>query len=329
MQFLNPAALSLLLLIPIVVVFLHRQERVYLGRLRLVQSSLTDSENLGQHRRRLVVWGICIVLVIVALARPAWRIEIEPVETQGVSVMFVLDVSRSMDAQDVQPSRLERAKLSLEDLFKLLSGNEMGLILFAGNAVVQFPLTTDTLSAADFVRHVSTASLSEQGTNLTDAIRLAMLALKSASKGKHLIVLLTDGEGHEGNPTESAAAASQSDITIFPVGYGESAGTLIPIHNADGSIVDKTDSSGNRVVSALDEATLKAVAEATGGQYVHASADGSEVRSLMELIKQFVPETLNRGVQTKPVEHFDLFLVLAVVLLAIEILLPLARPDTA
>lgn len=329
MQFLNPIALWLLILVPIAVVFFRRREMVYLKRLRLVQSRVTESELIRRNRRRLTIWGICTVLVIIALGRPAWGLEIEPVETQGVSVMFVLDVSRSMDAQDVQPSRLERAKLSLEDLLKLLSGNEMGLILFAGNAVLQFPLTTDTVSAADFVRQVSTSSLTEQGTNITDAIQLAMLALKSASKGKHLIVLLTDGEGHEGKPIDAAIAGSQSDITIFSVGYGDAAGTLIPIHNADGSIIDKTDSSGNRVVSALDEATLKSVAEATGGQYIHASADGDEVSRLMELVKQFVPETLNRGVQTKPIEHFDFFLTLAVILLAIEILLPIARPQTA
>ncbi len=329
MQFLNPAALWLSLLFPIAIVLFRRQETTYLKRLRLVQSGLTENEGINNQRRRLVVWGICIVLVIVSIARPAWGIEIEPVETQGVSVMFLLDVSRSMDAQDVQPSRLERAKLSLEDLFKTLSGNEMGLILFAGNAVVQFPLTTDTLSAADFVRHVNTASMMEQGTNIRDAIRLAMLGLKSASKGKHLIVLLTDGEGHEGDPVEAAATAAQTNITIFSIGYGNASGTLIPIHNADGSIVDKTDSSGNRVVSALDEATLKSVAETTGGQYIPAGADGSEVRKLMERIKQFVPETLNKGVQTKPLEHFDLFLGLAVVLLTFEILLPLVRPQAA
>ncbi len=328
-SFLNPSAFLLLILVPVAIVFLCWRETIYHNRIRLIQSNLSENGSLQRRRWRLVLWGICSILVIIALGRPAWGTEIETVETQGVSIMFVLDVSRSMDAQDVQPSRIERAKLSLQEMFKQLSGNEMGLILFAGNAVVQFPLTTDTLSAADFVRDVSTNSITQQGTNITDAIRLAMLSLNSASKGKHLIVLLTDGEGHEGNVGSVVAEAAQAEITIFTVGYGDTSGALIPIHNPDGSIIDKTDSAGNRVVSALDETNLKAIANATGGQYQHAGADGSEVNTLMRSINQYVPETLNRGVQSKLVEHFDIFIALAVVLLTIDILLPTARRQAA
>ncbi len=276
-----------------------------------------------------MMWGTCAILVIIALARPAWGTEIEAVETQGVSIMFVLDVSRSMDAQDIQPSRIERAKLSLGEMFKGLSGNEMGLILFAGSAIVQFPLTTDTLSAADFGKDVSMSSIAQQGTNIADAIRLAILSLNSASKGKHLIVLLTDGEGHEGDVNSVAAEASGKGITIFTIGYGDTAGTFIPVRNPDGSIIDKTDSSGNRVVSALDETTLKTIADASGGQYQHASPDGGEVNSLMSAINQYVPETLNRGILSKPLEHFDLFIALAVIFLTVDIVLPLGRQQAA
>jgi Ca-activated chloride channel homolog len=327
--FLNPSALLLILLAPLVYIFLRWREKNYLKRMSLLQSDLTGTESLKWRRGRLILWGICALLVIVALARPAWGTEIEAVATQGVSIMFVLDVSRSMDAQDVQPSRIERAKLSLAEMFKQLSGNEMGLILFAGSAIVQFPLTTDTLSAANFVRDINTSSIVQQGTNITDAIRLATLSLNSASKGKHLIVLLTDGEGHEGDVTAAVAEAAQADITIFTIGYGDTTGALIPIHNPDGSIIDKTDSTGKSVISILDEATLKAIAETSGGQYQHASADGSEVNKLMQAINQYVPETLNRGVQTRPIEHFDLFIALSVVLLTGEIVFPLGRRQVA
>lgn len=329
MAFLNPLALLLLLLMPGGVIFLRWREAVYLKRLQMLRPNLAENQSLQWRRGRLGLWGMCCILIIIALARPVWGTEIEPVETQGVSIVFVLDISKSMDAEDIQPSRLERAKLSLQELLTQLSGNEMGLILFAGHAVVQFPLTTDTLSTADFVRNVSTGTISEQGTNIPDAIRMAILLLKSASKGKHLIVLLTDGEGHEGNITPVVAEAAQEDITIFTIGYGDTAGALIPIRNSDGSIVDKTDSAGNRVVSALDETTLKAIANASGGAYQHATTDRSEVISLMRSINQYVPETLNRGVQSKPVERFDIFLALAIVLLTIEIVLPIARQQAA
>ncbi|MBI1276949.1 MAG: VWA domain-containing protein [Anaerolineaceae bacterium] len=325
MIFFNPSVLFLFLVVPVVVIFLRWREAIYLKRIQLLEPKVTQTELLKWNRRRLILWGTCGILVIVALARPAWGTEIEPVETQGVSIMFVLDVSRSMDAQDVQPSRIERAKLSLQEMFKQLSGNEMGLILFAGSAIVQFPLTTDTLSAADFVKDVSTSSITQQGTNLTNAIRLAMLSLNSASKGKHLIVLLSDGEGHEGDVNLIVKEAAQSDISILTIGYGDTGGSLIPIHNPDGSIIDKTDAAGNRVVSALDETTLKAISDGSEGQYQHAGADGSEVTTLMRSISQYVPETLNRGIQTKPIEHFDIFLALAVALLTLDILLPVRQ----
>lgn len=327
--FLNPPALLLLVLVPVAFLFLRWRETIYLKRLRLIQANLSGPESLKWRRWRLILWGLGAMLVIVALARPAWGTEIEAVKTQGVSIMFLLDVSRSMDAQDVQPSRLERAKLSLQEMFKGLSGNEMGLILFAGNAVVQFPLTTDTLSAADFVKSVTTNSLTQQGTNVTDAIRLAMLSLNSASKGKHLIVLLTDGEGHEGDVNSVVGRAAQAGITIFTIGYGDTVGALIPVRNSDGSIIDKTDAAGNKVMSALDEATLKTIANASGGQYQHVGTDGSEVNGLMRAISQYVPETLNRGVQTRPIEHFDLFIALAVILLTLEIVFPINRRQAA
>jgi len=327
--FLSPLTLLLLLLAPAALLFLRWRETIYLQRLRLIRSNLNEIESLKWWRWRLILWGVCAILVIVALARPSWGSEIEAVETQGVSIMFLLDVSRSMDAQDVQPSRLDRAKLSLQEMFKGLSDNEMGLILFAGNAEVRFPLTTDMLSAADFVKSITTDSLNQQGTNITNALRLAMLSLNSASKGKHFIVLMTDGEGHEGDVNTVVSQAAQSGITIFTIGYGDTAGALIPIHNPDGSIIDKTDAAGNRVMSALDETTLKAIADGSGGQYQHAGIDGSEVNGLMRAISQYVPETLNRGVQTRRIEHFDLFIFLAVILLTVEIVFPFNQRQAA
>jgi Ca-activated chloride channel family protein len=268
------------------------------------------------------VWLLVCGLLIVALARPVWGTELAPVETQGVSIMFVLDVSKSMDAEDMPPSRLERAKLSLEDLFKQLSGNELGLVLFAGSPIVQFPLTTDTLSASVLVKHITTDSISAQGTNVADAIRLSIQSLASASKGKHLIVLLTDGEGHEGDIDAAVNEASKAGITIYTIGYGDTTGALIPVHNPDGSISDKRDVAGNQVLSTLDEKTLKRIADSTGGTYQHALPDGAEVQALVRSINQYMPNMLNRGVQVTGIERFDIFVALAVILLTIELVLP-------
>ncbi len=319
-SFLNPAILLFLLLIPVAGVFLRWRQGYYLQRLRLMGIEFVAKNSWNWTRQ--AVWLLICTLLIFSLARPVWGTELEPVETQGVSVMFVLDVSNSMDAEDVPPSRLERAKLSLGDLFKQLSGNELGLVLFAGSPMVQFPLTIDTLSASALVKQVTTNSISAQGTNIADAIRLAMKSLASASKGKHLIVLLTDGEGHEGDVDSAVAEAAQVGITIYTIGYGDPAGALIPVRNSDGSVSDKRDGTGNSVYSALDEKTLKAIADSTGGTYEHALPNGNEVQNLIRSINQYTPNTLNRGVQVTGIERFDIFIALAVILLTIEMIMP-------
>jgi Ca-activated chloride channel family protein len=322
-SFLNPAILLLLLLLPVAGLFLRWRQAYYLQRLQLVGMD-TRVKN-GWKWSRQAIWLLICSLLIFALSRPVWGTELQPVETQGVSIMFVLDVSKSMDAQDISPSRLERAKLSLEDLFKRLSGNEMGLVLFAGNAIVQFPLTSDTLSASSLVKQVTTNSISAQGTNIADAIHLSVQSLTSASKGQRLIVLLTDGEGHEGDVDAVVDEASQAGITIYTIGYGDTTGALIPLHNPDGSITDKRDETGKQVLSSLDEKTLKQIADSTGGVYEHALPNGAEVPNLMQSINQYAPNTLNRGIQATGIEHFDIFIALAVILLTLDVILPELR----
>jgi Ca-activated chloride channel family protein len=195
-------------------------------------------------------------------------------------------------------------------------------VLFAGSPIVQFPLTTDTLSASSLVKQVTTNSISAQGTNIADAIRLSIQSLAAASKGKRLIVLLTDGEGQEGDVDAAVNEAAQAGITIYTGGYGDTAGALIPVRNPDGSITDKRDETGNQVHSALDEKMLKAIADSTGGVYQHALPNGEEVPNLMQSINQYMPNTLNRGVQVTGIERFDIFIALAVILLTLQIVLP-------
>nr|MBA3870010.1 VWA domain-containing protein [Anaerolineae bacterium] len=319
-SFQNPGVLLLLLLIPIGGLFLRWRQKYYLQRLQLMGKGSIANSPWSWTRQS--IWLLICTLLIVALARPVWGTALEAVDTQGVSVMFVLDVSKSMDAEDASPSRLERAKLSLTELFKQLSGNELGLILFAGYPIVQFPLTTDTLSATALVKQVTTDSISAQGTNIADAILVAVKSLTSASKGKHLIVLLTDGEGHEGDVNSTVAEAVRDGITIYTIGYGDSAGVPIPVHNPDGSVSDKRDQAGNPVKSALDEKTLTEIAIATGGLYEHVLPNGDEVHKLMKAINQYTPNTLNRGVQVTGIERFNIFIALAVILLTLNIILP-------
>jgi len=135
-------------------------------------------------------------------------------------------------------------------------------------------------------------------------------------------LLLTDGEGHKGGVDAAVNEASQAGITIYTIGYGDTTGALIPVHNPDGSISDKRDSAGNQVLSTLDEKTLKLIADSTGGTYQHALPNGAEVQALVQSINQYMPNTQNRGVQVTGIERFDIFVALALILLTIELVLP-------
>jgi len=266
----------------------------------------------------LALWLISCCLVVIALARPIWGTEVEVVEYQNLSVMLVLDVSTSMDSQDILPSRLERAKTALQELIQVLDGNEVGLVLFAGESLVQVPLTTDTRSVLDFVKHASTQSVVPQGTNIASALNLALLASNAASTDQHVIVLLTDGESHDGDLSPIIDRLIQSSTSVHAIGYGEVSGVPIPVRNPDGSIIDKADSAGNPVVSALDETTLQQIAFSTGGTYQHAAGVDNEVASVQQALEQYLSPTITRGVQSRPIERFDIFIAIALLLLAIE-----------
>jgi Ca-activated chloride channel family protein len=324
-HFLAPASLLNLLLIPALVVFFIWRERVRQKAIRQIGNTdlMPELDPPAEFRRRVlktVLWLFAAVSLVIALARPVWGIDFDIVETQGASVMFVLDVSRSMDTQDVLPSRLERAKLSLEEMVKGLAGNELGVVLFARSAFVQFPLTTDMASAETFVKGVTTDSISQQGTDISAALRLALDSLNAAKSSRRTLVLMSDGENLQGDPLAIAAEAAQQDITIDTIGYGETTGAPIPIRNQHGQpTAYKSDSSGNLVLSALDEASLRAIAAQGGGFYQHASSNGAEALQIIDRINQGGTSTLDRSIQSHEVERFEIFVALALLAFSMEI----------
>lgn len=331
MNFLNPGVLGFLVVVPLGVVFLIWRDRIRLQRWQLL-GDLALIERLHppiSHRRRIVksgLWLFAVGALIVALARPTWGTDVSVIETSGVSVVVLLDVSNSMNAEDVLPSRLERAKISLQNLFDQLAGNELGLILFAGNAVLQFPLTTDSQSASVFLRTASSNSITQQGTNIEAGLRLAMDTLAESTTGSKSIVVVTDGENWQGDARAASASAAEQGIIIYSIGYGSVEGNPIPVLDENGNTTDfKTDAAGNMILSRLDETTLQAMAEQTKGQYWHASADGAEITELVAQINQQQDGVIGSRAESQRVERFGLFVALALMALTIEMLLPETR----
>lgn len=330
MDFTNTTALLLLLLLPLLALFLiaragaRRATLRRLGDAELVQMLLAQVSP-ARRRWKAILWLLTLAALIVGLARPTWGVETERVETQGVAVIVALDVSRSMDAQDVSPSRLERAKLDIRDLLDALEGNNVGMVLFAGAAYLYLPLTFDMDAALIFLEDVSTNAISQQGTALERAIDRAVAAFDLRTPADRFIVLLSDGEDHEGNVLRAANAAADTGVIIHTAGYGSERGEIIPVYDGDGNLIDyKVDEAGVLVETRRDDEMLQQIAEATGG--VHA-ASNAEFPAILESINRAQAGTLGNQVLTRPIERFGWFVVLALIALTLEMLLPETRQE--
>jgi Ca-activated chloride channel family protein len=325
-MFQYPQSLLLLVLLPVMMGVYAWREQVRarrLGRIgdtAAVQRLLTGTE-AWQGRAQLGLWLAALAALIIALAQPVWGVDAEVVETRGAAIMIVLDVSASMDAQDVLPSRLERAKLAIRELMQGAEGNLFGLILFAGDAFVQFPLTSDIDSALTFVDAASSRAISRQGTVIEDALRLALATFDARISSASIIVLMTDGENHEGDPLAVAQAAAEAGITIHVIGYGTPDGDVIPVFDAAGNLVEyKTDRGNNLVITRLNEPILEQIAGAANGLYQRAVPSGVEMVNLQNRIAEIEGDLLATRFQTRPVPRFGVFLALALLALSIEML---------
>lgn len=335
MDFVQPLFLVLLVSVPLMGLFLLLRGRARaaalnrIGDAELVRALLSQV-SFSRRRWKALLWLLSLTALILALARPAWGIELQKIEKVGVAVMVVLDVSRSMDAQDILPSRLERAKLDLRDLFTGLAGNDAGMILFAGQAIKYMPLTYDMDAAQIFLNGASTAAISVQGTAIAEALQLALDSFDERISGQPVIILVSDGENHEGNALDVARAAAEQGIAIHTLGYGTPEGAVIPVYDAAGNLVDyKTDAAGNLVETRLDSEILQQIADVTGGIYQSFDGSGAAIQRILSVIGAAQTGPLEDEFIARAVERFGIFAALALLALSLEMLLPEARREAA
>lgn len=277
---------------------------------------LSASVNPGARLRRAVLWFVGAGLVIVALARPQWGSDVQIVEHRGVQVMVALDISRSMLAQDVTPNRLDRAKLEISDLMSRLTGDEIGIVLFSGASFVQFPMTFDYATARTYLSQAHPEAITRQGTVIAEAIERAMTGFNDQRAGQKIIVVMTDGENHEGDPIAEARQAASEGAVVYTIGFGSAQGEPVPEYNERGELVGfKEDGEGNVVISRLDEETLVRIADAGGGEYFRAS-DPDAIADLAAEIQSFEDETLESEFNRTKIERFQIFLLAGVLALA-------------
>ena len=300
-----------LLLIPVFIVLLFliseyiRNNNINkIGESKLIKLLISDA-SLARRIWKLVLICLALASMSVALARPQLGSKLQDITTQGVEVVVALDVSNSMLAQDIKPNRLSNAKKFIERLITRLDNDKLGMIVFAGDAFVQMPITDDVRSARMFLSTINTNIVPVQGTAIGKALDLASKSFTRDEEISKIIILITDGENHEDNAVEVAKSLKQKNISVFTVGMGLPGGAPIPQKGGRGFIKDR---SGNVVMSVLDEKTLIEIANVTDGIYVRAgnSMDASD-KILEELGK------LNKGeiVKQEYAEYDDKFRYLA------------------
>jgi Ca-activated chloride channel family protein len=274
--------------------------------------------------KHLVKFGLllsAILFLIVGLANPQWGSKRQPVKRKGIDLFIALDVSQSMLAEDVSPSRLERAKRFGQQLVDKLAGNNVGVILFACNAFPVAPLTSDYYFAKLALSTASPDQAGAQGTALSSAINLAERSFEPENETHKAIIIITDGEDHDGQGVAAAELAYGTGTLIYTVGVGSTAGSFIPVINRGRSEYLR-DNTGNPVRSALAPETLEAVARAGGGAYfsLEKNADGL-AEALRQRIDTIEKREYEQRVFTDYESYFQIFVGIALLLLLIEFLL--------
>lgn len=312
-------------LLALLLFFLATRQKAAISRLGAPQliNKLSASVNWKGRRWQMRLWFVVTILLIVALARPQWGSQVEYIERRGVEIMVALDISESMMAEDFKPNRLARAKLEISELMDQLAGNEIGLVLFSGAAFVQFPLTSDFSTARTFLDAAHPEIISRPGTALAEAIRIAITGFNEERATQKVIILLTDGENHEGDAMAAAQEAFEQGVIIYTIGFGSADGEPIPQYDNLGNLIDyKKDRNGETVLTHLDEATLQQIALLTDGRYFRAVPDGREVGFLADEINELQATEMESRFETRGIERFQWFLAVAVVALVIIELIP-------
>lgn len=270
-RFENPEMLWLLCLLPIIwVVDLWLLPTLFKSQSSIGDSGLIQKLVEGRSKRRkttkAVLYSVSLLFLILALSNPQWGTKREKVKAKGSDIIIALDISRSMMCEDLAPNRLERAKRFVERLIDRLKGERIGVILFAGNAYLQMPLTTDYAAATLFVKSASTDMAATQGTAIGDAIDLAQTVFGNEDDYHKALIVISDGETHDENAMEKASEAGQNDMILFFIGVGTQEGGYVPVQQ-NGRQDYLRDNSGSFVKSQMDENMMNQLAQAGRGAY--------------------------------------------------------------
>ena len=324
MRFEDPIYLYLLILVPLIIVahfilnIIQSRRMHRFGETKTVRQLINAPVSSIRLRREIKFWILATALtcIIFMLARPqllgAAQQHVD--NRKGIEMMVCLDVSNSMLAEDVSPSRMDKCKMMLEDLIDEFGNDKIGLIVFAGDAFIQLPLTADYVSAKMFLHNINPGMIQTQGTDIARAIDIASHSFSKLEGIGRGIVIITDGEDHEGGAVEAAKAARKNGMKTYVLGVGSGKGAPIPM---DGSYL--TDDKGETVITHLNEAMCKEIASAGGGKYIHVDNTNIAQHRLSQAMSSLARQDIETSVYTERSEQFQAFALIALILLIIEI----------
>jgi Ca-activated chloride channel family protein len=324
-RFAHPDFLYLLLLLPVLVLlfiineFRKKNALKRLGDTNLVNGLIPEMSRL-RPVIKFILQLVAVLSGIIMLARPQFGSKIEDVKKQGVEVIIALDVSNSMLAEDIQPDRLTRAKQAISRLVDDLDNDKIGLIVFAGDAYIQIPITTDYISAKMFLSAINPNTVPKQGTAIGAAINLGAKSFSPGDGKSKAMIIITDGENHEDDPLKEAEDASKAGIVIHTIGIGSTSGVPIPMIN-NGKKDYLKDVDGNIVVTKLDEDILKKIALSTNGNYVRANNSNIGLDEIYAQIKKMKKQDLESTMYTEYNDQFQIFTAIAIFFLIIDFII--------
>ena len=286
---------------------------------RVVIQQLMPEYSNAKLLLKFILLLIAFVFLVFAIAGPQTGSRLEQVKRKGIDLMIALDVSNSMLAEDIRPNRLERARQAISRLIDNLEGDRIGIVVFAGKAYMQLPITTDYGAAKMFLSTINTNIIPTQGTAIGAAMEMAASSF-GESKHNKAIVIITDGEDHEGNVLEQAEAAVRNGISVYTIGMGSQEGSPIPIYNGNVQTGYKKDREGNTVISKLDETLLQRIASIGNGIYVRANNSETGLQKIFEDINKIQKTEIESRQFSDYESRFQYFLAVTLIFLIIELL---------
>ncbi len=249
---------------------------------------------------KLILLSLALLFLITGLTDPKMGSKLETVKRRGVDIVFAMDVSKSMDAEDVAPSRLEKAKRLVSKIIDNLVSDRIGIIAYAGEAYPLLPITTDYAAAKIFLQNMNTGLVSSQGTAIDDAINLSTTYFDEDDTNK-ILIILSDGEDHSQKAVDAAKEAAKQGVTIFTIGIGTKKGSVIPIKRNGALYGYKKDKNGQTVITRLNDKVLKEIAAVTGGKYI----DGTNTKKVVEYIKDALDKMDKQEFETTKFSEYE------------------------